>query len=113
MRQAFANVAGAISEFEPVTMVAAPEFAADASLKSGRGVSVFTRAHDDCWLRDNGPTFVVDDSGGVAGVDWGFNAWGELYPRYADDAALAAASEIAERRSAASASDEVAADRVA
>ncbi len=31
---------------------------------------------DDAWLRDIGPTFVVDGSGGRRGVDWRFNAWG-------------------------------------
>ena len=27
-------------------------------------------------MRDVGPTFVVNDRGGVRGVDWMFNAWG-------------------------------------
>ena len=31
---------------------------------------------DDAWVRDTGPTFVIDDKGDVRGVDWGFNAWG-------------------------------------
>ena len=31
---------------------------------------------DDAWMRDVGPTFVVDDAGGRRGVDWIFNAWG-------------------------------------
>jgi agmatine deiminase len=30
---------------------------------------------DDAWIRDTGPTFVVD-GGQRRGVDWGFNAWG-------------------------------------
>jgi agmatine deiminase len=29
-------------------------------------------------MRDVGPSFVVDDNGGVRGVDWQFNAWGGL-----------------------------------
>ncbi|HEX2809842.1 MAG TPA: agmatine deiminase, partial [Kineosporiaceae bacterium] len=33
---------------------------------------------DDAWVRDSGPTFVVDDLGGRRAVDWGFNAWGGL-----------------------------------
>ena len=33
---------------------------------------------DDAWLRDTGPTFVVDGKGARRGVDWRFNAWGGL-----------------------------------
>ena len=33
---------------------------------------------NDAWMRDCGPTFIVDDKGGVRGVDWEFNAWGGL-----------------------------------
>jgi len=33
---------------------------------------------NDAWLRDVGPTFVVNDSGDLRGVDWQFNAWGGL-----------------------------------
>jgi agmatine deiminase len=35
-------------------------------------------SHDDSWMRDVGPTFVVDKRGAVRGVDWHFNAWGGL-----------------------------------
>ena len=31
---------------------------------------------DDAWARDVGPTFVVNEKGGVLGIDWQFNAWG-------------------------------------
>jgi agmatine deiminase len=33
---------------------------------------------DDSWMRDVGPTFVVDDHCRRRGVDWHFNAWGGL-----------------------------------
>jgi agmatine deiminase len=33
---------------------------------------------DDAWMRDVGPTFVVNRRGAVRGVDWVFNAWGGL-----------------------------------
>ena len=39
-------------------------------------VRVVEIASDDAWLRDTGPTFVVDGNGGRRGVDWRFNAWG-------------------------------------
>lgn len=35
--------------------------------------------HNDAWLRDNGPTFVVNQAGELAGVNWRFNAWGGKY----------------------------------
>jgi agmatine deiminase len=33
---------------------------------------------NDAWMRDVGPTCVVDGRGAVRGVDWHFNAWGGL-----------------------------------
>jgi len=90
-RTAYAEVAGAIAEFEPVTMVANGEEIAEVSLRCGSGVACLPLAHDDSWMRDNGPTFLVDGKGGLAGVDWRFNAWGGEYDTYADDAAAAGA----------------------
>ncbi len=89
-RHAYAEVAKAIARFEPVTMVAPPEFVADASVQCGGGIDIMPAETDDSWLRDNGPSFVVDSRGGVAGVHWRFNAWGNNYKRYDRDAALGA-----------------------
>jgi agmatine deiminase len=36
-------------------------------------------SNNDAWMRDCGPTFVVDGKGGVRGIDWMFNAWGGHY----------------------------------
>jgi agmatine deiminase len=44
---------------------------------------------DDSWLRDNGPIFLLDGDGGRAAAVFEFNAWGEKFAPYADDAALA------------------------
>ncbi len=30
---------------------------------------------DDAWVRDTGPTFVINDNGEVRGVNWDFNSW--------------------------------------
>jgi agmatine deiminase len=90
-RDAYAEVAKAIAEFEPVTMIANPENVAEASLRCGSGVACVPMAHDDSWMRDTGPTFLIDGEGRVAGVDWGFNAWGGKYPDYDRDAAAAGA----------------------
>jgi agmatine deiminase len=90
-RDATAAVAKAISAFEPVTMVANPDSLAEASLRFSSGVSCLPMALDDSWMRDIGPSFVLDGRGGLAGVAWRFNAWGEKYLPYDKDAAVAAA----------------------
>jgi agmatine deiminase len=88
-QSAFAAVAEAIGRFEPVTVGAsAAQFQhARAALKSA--VRVVELSADDAWMRDIGPTFVVDDAGERRGIDWGFNAWGGLYRDHAQDDAVA------------------------
>jgi agmatine deiminase len=73
---AFAAVAAAIAASEPVTMATS-----DAQFEHCRSVlpasvRVVEIASDDAWMRDVGPTFVIDDAGARRGVDWRFNAWG-------------------------------------
>jgi agmatine deiminase len=75
---AFVAVASAIAASEPVTMAVSDaqfERARAALPDSVRVVEVST---DDAWMRDTGPTFVVDGKGARRGVDWRFNAWGGL-----------------------------------
>ena len=73
----FAAVATAIAQGgDPVTMgVSARQF------DNARGVlppeiRVVELTTDDAWMRDVGPTFVVNGAGERRGVDWAFNAWG-------------------------------------
>jgi agmatine deiminase len=75
-QRAYAAVAAAIAKGEPVTMcVSAAQFnAARAMLPAG--VRVVEMSSNDAWMRDVGPTFVVDRRGRVRGIDWMFNAWG-------------------------------------
>lgn len=89
-RDAYAAVARAIADFEPVVMLANREDVADARSRCGGGVEVWEVALDDSWLRDTGPIFVHGPDGSTLGVDFGFNAWGGKFAPYADDAALAA-----------------------
>lgn len=75
-QEAYAAVAEAIAASEPVTMAVS-----DAQFENCRSmlppeVRVVEVSTDDAWIRDHGPTFVVDGSGGRRGVDWRFNAWG-------------------------------------
>jgi agmatine deiminase len=90
-RKAYAEVAKTIVQYEPVTMIARPEFAAEASLHCGQGISVLPLEHDDSWTRDTAPTFVLDRAGALAGVDWRYNGYGERAPAFDQDARLAEA----------------------
>ena len=83
-----AAVAEAIAEFELVSMIASPGSAAEATKACGEKVEVTVMPIDDCWTRDTGPTFLVNEKGGCAGISWGFNGWGEKYP-HSKDALLA------------------------
>lgn len=75
---AFAALAAAIAEFEPVSVgVSASAYQVARALLDPR-IRVVEMSHDDCWMRDVGPTFVVDRRGSVRGIDWHFNAWGGL-----------------------------------
>src|SRR5258706_12598975 len=72
-------------------MITKPKNVAEVSLLTASGINTFSLPHDDSWMRDNGPTFVVDGRGNVAGIDWQWNAWGNNYPEHERDAAVAEA----------------------
>ncbi len=75
---AFAAVAEAISASEPVTVgVADVEFERCRAMLAD-SIRVVELSSDDAWMRDVGPSFVVDPHGGLRGIDWHFNAWGGL-----------------------------------
>jgi agmatine deiminase len=77
-QQAFAAVAAAIARFEPVTVGASARQYLHARDRLPAAVRLIELSANDCWMRDVGPTFVVNDAGIVRGVDWEFNAWGGL-----------------------------------
>jgi len=97
-RSTWAAVANAAVEFEPVTMVVAPDDVETARGYLAPQVDLLVAPLDDAWMRDIGPTFVLDDGvhdeglagGGAAdrggngdggprlgAVDWVFNGWGQ------------------------------------
>lgn len=74
----FAAVAAAIAMSEPVSVgVSAGQFH-NARARLPPKVRVVEMSSDDAWMRDCGPTFLVDAKGRRRGVDWMFNAWGGL-----------------------------------
>ena len=92
---AHATVARAIAAYEPVTMLAPPRAVERAAAACGSDVDVVELAIDDSWFRDSGPIY-VDDGHSMVATDWVFNAWGEKFHPYADDAL--AARRFAEQR---------------
>jgi agmatine deiminase len=75
-QQAFAAVAEAINPSEPVTMAVSDALFEHCRAVLSPSIRVVELSTDDAWMRDTGPTFVVDGEGGRRGVDWHFNAWG-------------------------------------
>lgn len=68
-----------IAQFEPVTMLVDENTDRQAQKALGNSIERIVIPHNDCWLRDNGPTVVVTEDGRRLGVNWRFNAWGEKY----------------------------------
>lgn len=78
-QEAFSNVAEAIAGFEPVTMCVSSAQYSNARARLSPKIRVVEMTSDDAWIRDCGPTFLVNGKGGLRAVDWTFNAWGGLY----------------------------------
>ncbi len=87
-QRAFANVANAISEFEPVTMLSPPDDTENARKLCGDKVTVLPVRLDDSWTRDSGPNFVKNATGDLAASIFHFNAWGKKHEPWRNDAAL-------------------------
>ncbi|MHA7965154.1 agmatine deiminase family protein [Paenibacillus sp. CAU 1782] len=81
----------AIAEFEPVTVIVNSDDEASVAgrFEGNERVELLPVEHNDAWLRDNGPTFVMDDNGRLAGINWKFNAWGGKYSPWDQDDAVA------------------------
>ncbi|GAB4098511.1 agmatine deiminase family protein [Sinomonas halotolerans] len=97
-RAAWAAVANAARQFEPVTMAVRPEDRAIAEAYLDPRVDLLETALDDAWMRDIGPSFVLGTSGEAApagaprlgAVDWVFNGWGaQDWASWEDDAGVA------------------------
>lgn len=85
----FVNVAHAIGEFEPVSMVVAPDALARARNLLGSAVTLIAQPLTEAWFRDTGPSIVQQADGSLAGVCWQFNGWGEYSPDFVLDIPLA------------------------
>ncbi len=79
-RSTWAAVARAVARFEPVTLVVEPhdihrcrEYLRN---DTAHPIDIVLADLDDAWMRDIGPTFVLDRDGSLGAVDWIFNGWG-------------------------------------
>ncbi len=98
MQAEYVKIVEAISQFEPVTVVAHPDHADTARKRIGNLAEIIVMPVDDFWARDCGPSFVRNAEGKLAGVDWRFNSWGGKHSPWEDDDLLA--SRILKREGA-------------
>jgi len=87
--QDYANVANTIARFEPVKMLVAAHRLESAKALLGENVEIIEMRIDDSWARDSGPNFLVGGDS-LAGSTWTFNAWGQKYDPYDQDALMGA-----------------------
>ena len=78
-RLAYAQVAIAIAQYEPVTLLVNPDEMDEAARLCGEAIRQVPLPINDSWTRDTGPTFLLNAEGVLAGVDWIHNAWGGNY----------------------------------
>lgn len=84
---AYQRLAIEASRFEPVRVIVNPEdlYSVAHRFRHTNNIEVIAIPHDDAWIRDNGPTFIVSRNGELGCVGWNFNGWGEKYPLYERD----------------------------
>ena len=71
-----ATIALTIAKYEPVSMLVRQSDVPLAQRLMGGKVELIVCPHNDLWVRDTGPVFVVTEKGDKAGIDFNFNGWG-------------------------------------
>ena len=82
---AYTRLVKAIAKFEPVTLIVRPDLFDEAAEFCGDSVGIMILEYNDSWIRDNGPTFIKNTRGELAGINWFFNGWGGKYPSNLDN----------------------------
>lgn len=79
-QKVFCDVAKVISRYEKVTVCVNHRQYNNALyyFQYEENIRVIEMSSDDAWMRDVGPTFVVDSQNRIRGIDWAFNAYGGL-----------------------------------
>ena len=80
-RDEIAQIASSIARFEPVKLIVDPADITSAKSRTDTNdnLEIVEIPIDCCWIRDNGPIFVRNSSGDVAGIHFAFNGWGERF----------------------------------
>ncbi|WP_020396283.1 agmatine deiminase family protein [Thiolinea disciformis] len=75
-QRSLALIANTIAKYEPVSLLVRKEERAIAESLVNDGVELVISPLNDLWIRDTGPTFVLDEQGKKAAVNFNFNGWG-------------------------------------
>jgi agmatine deiminase len=89
----FVRLVQTIAHGETVCVIASGEALQQARrmLSQVQHVELFDIPTNDSWIRDFGPTFVINPrTGKLGGINWRYNGWGEKYPPFDHDVAAAA-----------------------
>jgi agmatine deiminase len=78
VQRTYVKLATLISKYEQVTMCVSKAQYQNARMQLPDDIRLVEMSYDGNWLRDTGPSFVVNNSGEIRGIDWEFNAWGGL-----------------------------------
>ncbi|WP_282176390.1 agmatine deiminase [Vibrio nereis] len=78
-QETFASVANTIAEVTKVCVVVSSQQFDQAREQLHSGVRLVEMPLNDAWMRDIGPTVVVNQAGERRGISWQFNAWGGEY----------------------------------
>lgn len=90
-KRAYAKVANAIAQYEPVVMLVNPGDEPYAAALCGANITFLPLPMNDSWTRDTGPTFLLNEQHQLAGIDWIHNAWGGNYENCILDNQIASA----------------------
>lgn len=87
----FVRLAETIAHAETICVIASGDALDQARARLGhiRDLELFDIPTNDAWIRDYGPTFVIQKGGDIAGINWRYNGWGEKYPPFDQDILVA------------------------
>ena len=77
-QRVFVEIATIVSRYESVIMLVSKEQYQNARQLLPATIKVIEMSYNDAWIRDIGPTYLLNQRGNIRAVDWRFNAWGGL-----------------------------------
>ncbi len=77
IQQTIADIANAVSEFEPLVLLAAKEHHRQIRRMVSNAVELWDIPTDDLWCRDSGPLFAKDTNDKLVVSHLQFNGWGD------------------------------------